>query len=123
MRRRMHQPIPEQGTMAGASREPASLRITPCRPTVRALHAFRHHVTDLWRRTLQRRSQKDRMTWQRIAKLAADYLPAARNPSSLAADALCRHTPKVGAACLNCARSDLCGGRSAMSVPCTLRVA
>src|SRR6476646_6409227 len=27
------------------------------------------------------------------------------------------HTPKVGAGCLNWARPDLCGGRSAMSVP------
>src|SRR6516164_8066815 len=30
---------------------------------------------------------------------------------------LCRHTPKVGAECPNGARSDLCGGRSVMSVP------
>ena len=28
-----------------------------------------------------------------------------------------RHTPKVGAECPNWARSVLCGGRSAMSVP------
>jgi hypothetical protein len=28
-----------------------------------ALVAFRYHVTDLWRRTLRRRSQKDRTTW------------------------------------------------------------
>src|SRR5439155_26156561 len=30
---------------------------------------------------------------------------------------LCRHTPKVGAVCPNWARTDLCGGRSVMSVP------
>ena len=36
---------------------------------------------------------------------------------------LCRHTPKVGAVCGNSARTDLCGGRSVMSVPCTLRTA
>jgi hypothetical protein len=30
---------------------------------------------------------------------------------------LCRHTPKVGAVCGNSARTDLCGGRSVMSVP------
>jgi RNA-directed DNA polymerase len=34
-----------------------------------ALRAVYHHVTILWLRTLQRRSQKDRTTWQRIAKL------------------------------------------------------
>ena len=30
-----------------------------------ALTAFRYHVIDLWRRTLRRRSQKDRTTWER----------------------------------------------------------
>src|SRR6478735_12204605 len=43
--------------------------------------------------------------------------PAANNPSSVAADALCRHTPKVGAACGNSARAVLCGGRSVTTVP------
>ena len=41
----------------------------------RALTAFRYRVVDLWRRTLQRRSQKDGATWERIEKLANDYLP------------------------------------------------
>ncbi len=41
----------------------------------RALGAFRYHVTHLWRRTLRRRSQKDRMTWERMAKIAAAWLP------------------------------------------------
>src|SRR4051794_17828944 len=41
----------------------------------RALMAFRHHVTDLWRRTLRRRSQKDRLTWARMAKVADAWLP------------------------------------------------
>ena len=45
------------------------------RPT---LSAFRLHVTNLWRRTLRRRSQKDRMTWERIARLAYDWLPKPR---------------------------------------------
>ena len=40
-----------------------------------ALKAFRYHVIDLWRRTLRRRGQKHRMTWQRIGKLADDWLP------------------------------------------------
>ena len=41
----------------------------------RALDAFRHHVTDLWRRTLRRRSQKDRLTWERMTQLADAWLP------------------------------------------------
>ena len=44
----------------------------------RALRTFRNHVVDLWRRTLRRRSQKDRMTWGRISKLADDFLPKPR---------------------------------------------
>jgi hypothetical protein len=43
--------------------------------------------------------------------------PQTANPSLLAASALRRHTPEVGAVCGNPARTDLCGGRSAMSVP------
>ena len=43
-----------------------------------ALKAFRYHVIDLWRRTLRRRGQKHRMTWQRIGKLADDWLPKPR---------------------------------------------
>ena len=41
-----------------------------------AIGAYRHHVIDLWRRSLKRRSQKDRMTWARIERLANEWLPA-----------------------------------------------
>ena len=40
-----------------------------------ALSAFRHYVTDLWRRTLRRRSQKAAMTWARITQIADAWLP------------------------------------------------
>lgn len=43
-----------------------------------ALGAFRYHVIDLWRRTLRRRSQKDRSTWQKIARIADHWLPKPR---------------------------------------------
>ena len=43
-----------------------------------ALAAFRHHVTALWLRALRRRSQRDRMTWARIAALARRWLPRSR---------------------------------------------
>ena len=42
---------------------------------------------------------------------------ATSNPASMAGQAVCRQTPKVGAECANCACSDLCGGGSAMGVP------
>jgi hypothetical protein len=35
-------------------------------------------VTDFWRRTLRRRSQKDGFTWKRMTKLVADWLPPPR---------------------------------------------
>jgi hypothetical protein len=35
----------------------------------------------------------------------------------MAERALSRHAPKVGAECLNWARSDLCGGRGVIPVP------
>ena len=44
----------------------------------RALSAFRHYVTDLWRRTLRRRSQKDGFTWERMTKLVDVWLPQPR---------------------------------------------
>lgn len=40
-----------------------------------AIGAYRHHVIDLWRRSLKRRSQKDRMTWARMDRLAKEWLP------------------------------------------------
>lgn len=44
----------------------------------RALGAFRNHVAELWKRTLRRRSQRTRLTWDRIAKLVRDFLPPPR---------------------------------------------
>ena len=44
----------------------------------RAIAAFRNHVTDLWRRALRRRSQKDGSTWQAMARLADCWLPKPR---------------------------------------------
>ena len=44
----------------------------------RTLVAFRYRVTDLWRRTLRRRSQKDDTTWERMTRLIEDWLPRPR---------------------------------------------
>ena len=74
LRRRMHQPIPEQGRwLAQVMRGFFAYHAVPT--NFPALRAFHHHVTDLWLRTLRRRSQKDRTTWLQIAKIASDYLP------------------------------------------------
>jgi RNA-directed DNA polymerase len=77
LRRRMHEAIPEQGRWLRAV--VTGFFAYHAVPTnSRALGAFRYHVTDLWRRTLRRRSQKDRLTWERMAKIAAYWLPAPR---------------------------------------------
>jgi RNA-directed DNA polymerase len=74
MWRRMHQPIPEQGKWLWyVVNGYFNYHAVPTNG--RALHVFRHHIIDLWRRTLRRRSQKDRMTWERMTQLANDWLP------------------------------------------------
>jgi group II intron reverse transcriptase/maturase len=77
LRRRMHQPIPIQGSwLKQVVTGHFAYYAVPT--NARALSAFRHYVTDLWRRTLRRRSQKDGFTWERMTKLAAGWLPEPR---------------------------------------------
>jgi RNA-directed DNA polymerase len=72
--RRMHQPIPAQGKWLGrVVRGYFNYHAVPT--NARALDVFRHYVIDLWRRTLRRRSQKDRLTWTRMTEMADDWLP------------------------------------------------
>jgi RNA-directed DNA polymerase len=74
LRRRMHQSIPNQGKWLGrVVRGYFNYHAVPTNGP--ALNVFRHHVTDLWRRTLRRRSQKDRMTWERMTQLVDAWLP------------------------------------------------
>jgi group II intron reverse transcriptase/maturase len=74
LRRCMHQPIPEQGKwLRRVVRGYFNYHAVPTNG--RTLEVFRHHVTDLWRRTLRRRSQKDRLTWARMTQLVDDWLP------------------------------------------------
>jgi RNA-directed DNA polymerase len=77
MRRRMHQPIPEQGRwLAQVVRGYFAYHAVPTNSAT--IGAFRHHVVDLWRCSLSRRSQKGRITWQRIKQIADDWLPKAQ---------------------------------------------
>ena len=77
LRRRMHEPIPQQGQwLRQVVRGYFAYHAVPT--NVASLSAFRNHVVDLWRRTLKRRSQKDHTTWDRIARLATDFLPVPR---------------------------------------------
>jgi len=72
--RRRHEPIPKLGMWLGQVVGGFfGYHAVPTNSS--ALSAIRYYVMDLWRRTLRRRSQKDRSTWQRIDRLAADFLP------------------------------------------------
>jgi RNA-directed DNA polymerase len=74
MRRRMHQPIPEQGRwLAQVVRGYFAYHAVPTNSAT--IGAFRHHVVDLWRCSLSRRSQRGGITWQRIKQIADDWLP------------------------------------------------
>jgi RNA-directed DNA polymerase len=77
LRRRMHQPIPEQGRwLAQVIRGYFAYHAVPTNSA--ALRAFRYYVERLWLRTLRRRSQKDRFSWERMIRLANDFLPQPR---------------------------------------------
>lgn len=77
LRRRRHQAIPIQGEWL--RRVVSGFFNYHAVPTnSRAFTVFHYHVRRLWLRTLQRRSEKDGSTWQRMDKLAADWLPKPR---------------------------------------------
>jgi RNA-directed DNA polymerase len=74
LRRRMHDPIPEQGSwLAQVVRGYFAYHAVPT--NYAALGAFRYRVIHLWLRTLRRRSQKAGLVWERMAKIADDWLP------------------------------------------------
>src|SRR5450830_1860213 len=77
LRRRRHNPIPAQG--AWLKQVVIGFFAYHAVPTnIHALLAFRSHIKDLWLRSLRRRSQKDRTSWERIATLADAFLPQPR---------------------------------------------
>jgi len=77
LRRRRHQAIPLQGEWL-RSVVSGYFNYHAVPTNSRALTVFHYHIRRLWLRTLQRRSQSDGSTWQRIEKLAADWLPKPR---------------------------------------------
>jgi group II intron reverse transcriptase/maturase len=74
LRRRMHQPIPVQGKWLGQV-VTGYFNYFAVPTNAQALASFRYLVIELWQRTLRRRSQKDRTTWERMTRLANDFLP------------------------------------------------
>ena len=77
MRKRMHHPIPEQGHwLAGVLQGHYNYYAVP--DNSEAMRGFRRRVIWHWRSALARRSQKGQITWQRIDRLAARWLPQPR---------------------------------------------
>jgi RNA-directed DNA polymerase len=77
MRKRMHASIPVQG-MWLKSVVTGFFAYHAVPTNQRALSAFRYHVVELWRKSLRRRSQKTKLTWERMTQLVNDWLPIPR---------------------------------------------
>jgi group II intron reverse transcriptase/maturase len=77
LRRRMHDPVPEVGAWL-KSVVGGHLRYFGVPGNRYALAYFRFTVGNLWHRVLRRRSQKGRVSWERMQRLIATYLPPAR---------------------------------------------
>jgi hypothetical protein len=74
MRKRAHLPIPEQGAWL-ASVLDGHNRYYAVPDNSRALRAFRFAVRRLWFQALRRRSQRHRLSWDRMGRLADRWLP------------------------------------------------
>lgn len=76
LRRRRHLPIPEQGRwLASVVRGHNAYYAVP--GNIQALTAFRDQVARHWRMALRRRSQRNRLTRERMSRLVARWLPRA----------------------------------------------
>ena len=77
MWKRMHHPVPEQGRwLARILSGHYNYYAVP--DNIEALSAFRYRVIQHWLKSLRRRSQKHRMAWTRMDRLADRWLPLPR---------------------------------------------
>jgi len=77
LRRRLHDSIAVQGTwLAAVLRGHYAYYGVPT--NIVALNAFRQEITQCWRRSLRRRSQRRRLNWTRMERLQNRWLPPAR---------------------------------------------
>jgi RNA-directed DNA polymerase len=77
MWKRMHHPVPEQGRwLARVLAGHYNYYAVP--DNIEALSAFRYQIVRHWLKSLRRRSQKHRMAWTRMERLADQWLPQPR---------------------------------------------
>jgi len=77
LRKRMHWSIPEVGKWLRVVLQ-GHYRYYGVPNNTRKLSAFRYHLRCYWGQVLRRRSQRQRMTWDRIERLALRWLPPPR---------------------------------------------
>jgi hypothetical protein len=74
LQRRRHQPLPEQGRwLASVVRDHAAYYAVP--GNLKAVSGFKVQVIRHWYRALRRRSQRTRLNWARMNRIAARWLP------------------------------------------------
>src|SRR6266542_2896244 len=77
LKRRRHEPVPDQGRwLASVLRGHMAYYAVP--GNTDRISAFRTQLTRHWYKALRRRSQRDRMNWQRMGRIAARWLPQVR---------------------------------------------
>jgi RNA-directed DNA polymerase len=77
LKRRRHLPIPEQGRWLGSVVR-GHLAYYAVPGNTDAVAAFRTEATRHWYKALRRRSQRTRLNWTRMNRLATRWLPPAR---------------------------------------------
>jgi hypothetical protein len=83
LRRKMHLPVAEQGSWLGQV-VTGYFAYHAVPNNLGSLVAFHSHVTDLWRRTLRRRGQKDRMKMVGHDEVRRTVAPPTTHPASVA---------------------------------------
>jgi RNA-directed DNA polymerase len=75
--RRRHHPIPEQGQWLGSVvRGHVAYYAVP--DNSKAINSFRYEAVRCWHRALKRRSQRSRLPWKRMKRLADRWIPVPR---------------------------------------------
>ncbi len=77
LKRRMHKSIPDLGKWLGAVVR-GHVRYFGVPDNGPAITRFRFEIGRLWKRALNRLSQKDKTDWERMKRLIARWLPPAR---------------------------------------------
>lgn len=85
----------------------------------KAIAAFRYALGLIWKRVLERRSERTRVRWERIRQLIDRWLPPAR-VCHLIRPCASSPGPKAGARCGSAARRDLYRGPGVTRVPTAL---